>query len=96
MKVRISVYDAGWIYAVREEGTPLIKIGYTTNPIAVRMCGLAREYRVPPSLPYPARVREVRRLKRRRACKVRGPWCFVLRACRIMGGFVSLRTGIAV
>jgi Meiotically up-regulated gene 113 len=45
----MSIYKAGWIYAVREEGTPLVKIGYT-SVVTMRLAELKTQYRVPLTL----------------------------------------------
>jgi Meiotically up-regulated gene 113 len=38
---------SGWIYAAREDGTPLVKIGYTLNLVPYRLQTLHRQYKTP-------------------------------------------------
>jgi hypothetical protein len=40
-----SGQDGGWIYAVQEDGTPLVKIGYTGNHPEARLPALKYEWK---------------------------------------------------
>ena len=46
----MSSDPAGWVYAVQEEGTPLVKIGATHQPMSLRLVSLRSQYRVPLTL----------------------------------------------
>ena len=43
----MTLGDNGWIYAIREVGTPLIKIGCTANLVRYRLQSLRWQFKIP-------------------------------------------------
>ena len=72
----------GWIYAVREEGTPLIKIGYS-SAVASRVADLRTQLRVPLTLVAAIHVeQDVSRIERTihsslASARIQGEWFYL-------------------
>jgi hypothetical protein len=75
--------NPGWIYAAREEGSPLIKIGYTQNHVRYRIQGLRREFKAAVILIAATHVRDyVYQVERRvhtllAAQRITGEWFYL-------------------
>jgi len=76
--------EAGWIYAVQEDETPLVKIGYSKHyDVQCRVKALSRQFKVPLTLVAAVHIRQwVVKVERYihwtlRASRIEGEWFYL-------------------